>query len=367
MHKLHTLCIPVSGYCRSAIYNLLNGSYCLVPNTLYDLLSDCPDIDSWYSIVGTDDHFIVDEYTAYLKKNGCLLNCDSFDFNKFENLSLDYSNSSIVSSINITLSEECKKYSSELIHFLKETYVENISIIIEKSNLKQLERFLLELNDTYICNIEIFLNNCEFENDLKSLFLINHSVSKFVFFNSDYDSSSFLDDSRKIQIIHSVSPSISFLSIEKIFIVNMLFFIESVSRNAYYNKKLFIDEKCNLLNSYKSSPILHIKDFQVNNFLKVKSIDKYWRINKDLIDICMDCEFRYMCYDPRLPEEKSKNKWTYNSNCHYNPYISKWSNEEGFIAVEEWRIQNPNWEKSAKREPLVKKLQNMEKLININS
>lgn len=360
MYKLHTLCIPVNGYCRSALYKLMNGSYCLIPNTLYDLLIDYPKIDSWHSMVGVEDHFIVDDYITYLKNNNCLLDCNKLDFDKFENLSLEYSNSSIVSSINITLNEECIKYSNKIMHFLKGTCVKNISILVELSNRDQLEGFLFDLNETYICNIEIFLKNDKFENDLKSLFLINHSISKFVFLNSELDCSSFLDESKKIQVIHSVLPSISFLSLEKIFIVNMLFFIESISKNAYYNKKLFIDQKCNILNSYNSRQILHIKDYQAKSFSKIKSIEKFWHINKGLIDVCMDCEFRYMCYDPRLPEEKSKDEWIYNSNCHYNPYIAKWSIEEGFISVEEWRIKNPSWEKSAKRKPLVKVPQKVE-------
>jgi hypothetical protein len=30
-----------------------------------------------------------------------------------------------------------------------------------------------------------------------------------------------------------------------------------------------------------------------------------------------------------------------------NPYIAKWQHEEGWISVEQWREENPNWEEQA--------------------
>ena len=60
--------------------------------------------------------------------------------------------------------------------------------------------------------------------------------------------------------------------------------------------------------------------------------NKIWFISKDYINVCKDCEFRYSCTDSRIPMNIN-NEWFYESECNYNPYISKWSNEIGYISL----------------------------------
>jgi hypothetical protein len=43
-----------------------------------------------------------------------------------------------------------------------------------------------------------------------------------------------------------------------------------------------------------------------------------------------------MCVDSRSPIKIDDNQWKFNTECHYNPYIAKWKDEEDYITVEEW-------------------------------
>lgn len=55
------------------------------------------------------------------------------------------------------------------------------------------------------------------------------------------------------------------------------------------------------------------------------------QLNKDKIEICKDCEFRYTCFDCRpntLNGEFFEKPWY----CTYNPYTGKWADVEEFIA-----------------------------------
>lgn len=51
--------------------------------------------------------------------------------------------------------------------------------------------------------------------------------------------------------------------------------------------------------------------------------------------VCKDCEFRSICSDCRIYTENNGNEYSKPINCTYNPYISKWSNEEGYRTLSE--------------------------------
>ncbi len=58
--------------------------------------------------------------------------------------------------------------------------------------------------------------------------------------------------------------------------------------------------------------------------LILKRMEKYWKLTKDKIEICKDCEFRYICFDCReLALRKSNNLYEKNPKCFYNPYTGE--------------------------------------------
>jgi radical SAM protein with 4Fe4S-binding SPASM domain len=56
---------------------------------------------------------------------------------------------------------------------------------------------------------------------------------------------------------------------------------------------------------------------------KEEEVHKYWNITKDQIEVCKDCEFRYICTDCRAFRE-SDNIYSKPLKCNYNPYNGKW-------------------------------------------
>ena len=47
-------------------------------------------------------------------------------------------------------------------------------------------------------------------------------------------------------------------------------------------------------------------------------------INKDLIDVCKDCEFRYICTDCRAYIQDKNNIYSKPAKCNYDPYNAEW-------------------------------------------
>lgn len=51
---------------------------------------------------------------------------------------------------------------------------------------------------------------------------------------------------------------------------------------------------------------------------------KYWKITKDQILVCQDCEFRYICTDCRAYVESPGNLYSKPLKCGYDPYTGTW-------------------------------------------
>ena len=77
----------------------------------------------------------------------------------------------------------------------------------------------------------------------------------------------------------------------------------------------------------------HIDDLSAEELLAwIKANEPaFWRITKDQIRVCQDCEYRYMCMDRRIPEPvPNGDDYYHQSSCGYNPYLGLWETEEGF-------------------------------------
>ena len=50
-----------------------------------------------------------------------------------------------------------------------------------------------------------------------------------------------------------------------------------------------------------------------------------WNTSNDMVEICKDCEFRYICADPSIPIKKDGEQYYHkNVQCNYNPYLNLW-------------------------------------------
>ena len=76
-----------------------------------------------------------------------------------------------------------------------------------------------------------------------------------------------------------------------------------------------------------------------------------WNIRKEHTLICKDCEFRRLCVDNRIPH-KINNRWTHSTECEYNPYISKWNFEEGYLSLKDSGVELVNGELLIDKEKL---------------
>ena len=67
----------------------------------------------------------------------------------------------------------------------------------------------------------------------------------------------------------------------------------------------------------------NIRTDKLIDILNIKAFKKVWNINKDKIEVCRDCEFRYICTDCRAIRENKSDIYSKPLNCSYNPYTNE--------------------------------------------
>lgn len=242
----------------------------------------------------------------------------------------------------------------------------NSIVDVDKVNINKIKLTLNKLNDVKISNIQVrFLGNIEKEDFL----CILEELKKYSFYSIELvmKSNLFLSLSKsdvltidKEELITKVFVS---GNIDKQFKEGIKFiftnaplneenicgnismkyfspFLESViyskHSNTCLNCKISVDKYGKIKNcpSMKES-FGDIKDVSIKEVLKNPNFQKFDKITKDEINVCKDCEFRYICTDCRAYIDNPNDIYSRPSKCNYNPYICKWEGEEGFQTLEE--------------------------------
>lgn len=200
----------------------------------------------------------------------------------------------------ITKDDKSFEQNEKALHLLKKHNINtSIAVVIMKENEKyinQIREYIESLGHKYN-GYDVIRPTCV-KNDNK------HKIS-----NTDLLRARYITDSK--------------------FVTNFKSYYANKYYNSCWNGNIAITSKGDII------PCIFARDNVVGN-IKVNSIDeikenimKKWRITKDKIDVCKDCEYRYCCYDCRpLSESIEGGKLKKYPRCTYNPYKAKWEKIE---------------------------------------
>lgn len=69
----------------------------------------------------------------------------------------------------------------------------------------------------------------------------------------------------------------------------------------------------------------NIKQQSLSDIIKGEQMRHFWELTKDYIEVCKDCEYRYVCRDCRpWAYGLTSNLYTKSPRCTYNPYTGQW-------------------------------------------
>ncbi len=109
------------------------------------------------------------------------------------------------------------------------------------------------------------------------------------------------------------------------FAVNLETFAEAQRHNTCLNRKISVDARGEIRNC-PSLPrsFGNARETSLHGALAHRDFAALWSINKDQIDVCKDCEFRYVCVDCRAYIQDERDLYSKPSKCAYDPYTAEW-------------------------------------------
>lgn len=326
--KLFAECKLVKGNKRSAIYDLPRNSYKLIPNGLYDILSTYKTntIDDIKRDFDKTQHSIINEYFKMLIENEFIFFCDEDELELFVDLEpvwdypgqvsnaileLPMLNESLVKSLLSLEKLGCRFIQFRSFETLDLNYVGKIMYLLKDKDFDYVEIISKRENES-IEDISLILNNNQ---RLRAWYFHGAKENRVIKNNTVERQKIVLSKEKK------TAHSDFYVNGKFYFNVNIMLFFESLNFNNYYNRKVCI----NKLGEVKNCLSLEKSFGKVTNLNTIKDIvqtdsfQSLWFINNDKIEVCQDCEFRYMCVD-NTPIKNNKGKWLKIRPCFYNPY-----------------------------------------------
>lgn len=328
--KLFPYCMPVKGYSRSIICNLHRQNFIFIPNSLFDLLIEIEnnsfeDIKEKYS---NNDYEVIEKNLTFLVDKEFAFRVQNSISSNFTPLKLDWKSPSIITNAIIDINNNSDFDFQNIFNQLDELHCKSLQLrFYDFLNIDILAKILSLLDGLSILSTELLLPyNEAFLTDKLTPFLKNdNSVTTVYFFSSPkfeivkYNSTDLIFTTNIIsseQDCGNISPAF--------FSVNLKCFTESQKFNSCLNRKVSINTKGEI----KNCPAMdfsfgNIKLHKLKDVVNSKPFRKNWNINKDKIDICKDCEFRFICTDCRAIREDKSNFYSKPAKCTYNPYTNE--------------------------------------------
>lgn len=332
--KLFANCIPVKGASRSIICDLQRRDYQLIPNSLFDLLMSFPlfTITELIDAYGENERETLIEYVSFLEEHefGGWLN----DHSAFQPLDLTWFKPSEITNSIIDWNKDSDFEFEPIFNELNDLNCQYLQLrFFDHFKKVRLEELLTSLDRSSILSIEIFFHDSlEFTtNDFQRLLrrfpritrLIVHSAKENRYFN---DPEHFLDLIALNYTTQKITDEAHCGEVHSgYFSCNIDHFTEAKQFNTCLNKKISIDKKGQICNCPSMTQKFgKIGDATLNATLINEEFTTKWSTNKDQIETCKECEFRYICSDCRaytegnLPLSKP-------AKCNYDPYKGEWN------------------------------------------
>lgn len=332
-------CITIKGANRSLICDLQRHDISLIPNDLFEILNKYQgkSIDEIKSNYDNVHHETIDQYFNFLfEKEYIFLDNYPKDFPPLKNQWFHYSK---ITNAIIELDNYIDNFENIIGQLIKLSceYIEiRLYNRINLDSLKDLLNFLKK-SKLNISGVELLVNELiDFnEYELQRLILDYPRLLKFTICSSKEDRlirNKFNNQSSILLTKQNINSSKNCGVINKnYFTVNMTSYMESVNHNSCLNRKISIDVNGDIKNC-PSMPESYgnIKDTTLEEAINKPGFKKYWNITKDDIEVCRDCEFRYICTDCRAYTERTKFSdegldLSKPLKCGYNPYTNEWA------------------------------------------
>ncbi|MDD6583335.1 MAG: grasp-with-spasm system SPASM domain peptide maturase [Bacteroidales bacterium] len=342
-YRIFEGCRIVEGYDRCAICDLQRGTYKFYPKLIADIVDSKGIICNRQTISEEDFQCL----TNVLLNDEVIFPIDDSEINHFPNLDLTWKWPAYITNCIVVWKDSLFTQYTKLIKddFLRMNCRHLQIQIYHTASFALLKSIQDIINDSIIQSVEYISNNNVFTDvdELKKWVTVNRKI-RFVSISEEGNNHIISNGENGMGIIVNTAEKItSPMQCGNIhynyFSVNIDLFTEAQHHNTCLNRKICIDANGDI----KNCPAMEKSYGNIRGTTLQEAIEKpgfkdCWTICKDQIDVCKDCEFRYMCTDCRAFIKDPENLYSQPAKCTYNPYICLWEGQDGYVPVEECGI-----------------------------
>lgn len=331
---LFSCCIPVKGARRSTICDIQRSKYYFIPNFLYSILTESPEgvlISSVKAMAGEEHSTTIDDYFKFLLDQE--LGFFTKEPERFPKISLDWYDPLKITNAIIDISSKSEHPFGKIFNQLDQLGCAAVQLrFYDAIDPDMLNQILAHTKKSRIRSIQVLLpfqHSFSFET-IERVCNENKRVFSFVFHSAENNQSQYYKKLKVIvtQVTEKINDASHCGIIHpRYFTTNTHLFTESQNFNSCLNRKISIDadgeiKQCPSMK--KSFGDIHHSDLTA--VVGDKEFTAIWAIAKDQVEVCKDCEFRYICTDCRgyTTDGKLHGKPL---KCSYDPYEAKWNNE----------------------------------------
>jgi SPASM domain peptide maturase of grasp-with-spasm system len=329
---LYECCRIVGGNKRSLVCDIQRYSYHFLPNEVAKML-----VETKGMTLESIKLKYNNEYDDIIQQNFDLLEQEELIFYTntpewFPEMSLEWEEPIRVTNSIIDINSQSILDFEKIWTQLSELGCEHIQLrVYDNITLEALETALSKIGTKRIISVEIIF---PYDAELKEIDLINFVFRQPRIFSLILHSAPI---NKNIYVSESEMGNIYFMQeivtgtihcgkiVSEIFAINVKNFTESLHHNSCLNRKISLDVEGNIKNCPSMSQSFgNIKDTTLQEALDHPDFKKYWNVTKDQIEVCKDCEFRYICTDCRGYIENPEDMYSKPLKCGYNPYSCEW-------------------------------------------
>lgn len=335
---LSTDCVPVKGVLRGIIYDLTRRTYYSFPVEYIALLEQ--KIINVHELLEIYQHDEEREdilrFKDYLLQRDILLDLPPELFEQLPKLGFEYNDPGAITNCIVDYEKDSPYKLKSFIasctaigarHFLIRSYKSDFD---ESEFLEMLDLF----DDTPVRSFELLIKYNQHIEDVARHKAESKIRCKSIVLHSAPNAEYIMAKNQSAMGIFALTPQLIIdahechNNSEKYMNVNILFYLEALNHHPYFNKKLCIDVHGRLKNCPSHETHFGIYgEVGVEDVVYREDFRKKWNVNRDQIEACQNCEFRYMCSDSRDIIQKPDGTWVHATQCSYNPFSAKWQTE----------------------------------------
>lgn len=337
--RLFACCIPVRGARRSTLCDLQRGEVRPIPNGLYDVLTVHRDrtLAEIKAAYAPEDAETIDQYFAFLVENEFGFWTDEPEL--FPDLDLGWEAPERITNAVIDVGARSAHDFASLFRQLDDLGCKHLQLrFFVPVAPTRLDEVLAHTKAGRLRGIEILLPWTEEWTDERCLEISTRHPRLVRMDVHSAPAPHAVEGFGGFRAVHRAAVVDSAACCGQVapvwFAPTLGHFTEAQRFNTCLNRKIAVDEDGEIRNC-PSLPrsFGNARDTSLHAALLQADFRELWEINKDQVEVCRDCEFRYVCTDCRAFIRDPGDRYSKPSKCTYDPYTARWAEPAAAIHV----------------------------------